>query len=101
LGARIAFGRDFTEPDGQPQPLQPQADAAPGAQPLPTFAILSYEYWQRRYGGSTAILGHGMQDGGAGGPQIVGVLASRFELFFPPRYNMESARSLIGERVSE
>jgi predicted permease len=92
LGARIAVGRDFTDADGQPQPPQAPAGAVTGAapaQPPPTFAILSYEYWQRRYGGSTAILGHGMRDGGAGGPQIVGVLAPRFELFFPPRYNEE------------
>src|SRR5260370_4189760 len=64
LGARIAFGREFTDADGQPQPPQPPAGAAtgaPSAQPLPTFAILSYEYWQRRYGGSTAILVRGLR----------------------------------------
>ena len=86
LGAKIAYGRDFVDADGQPQ-----VASVPGAQPLPTIAILSYEYWQRRYGGSTAILGHGMNDGGRGGPQIVGVLAPRFELFFPPKFNMERA----------
>ena len=85
LSATIAFGRDFTDADGQPQPPQPQAGAALGTAPLPAIAILSYEYWERRYGGSTAILGHGMWKGGAGGPLIVGVLAPRFELFFPPR----------------
>src|SRR5580704_18325521 len=57
LGAKIAFGRDFVDADGQPQP--PQAPGAQPAQALPTIAILSYEYWQRRYGGNTAILGHG------------------------------------------
>jgi putative ABC transport system permease protein len=94
LGAKIAFGRDFVDADGQPQPPQPPGGVAPGAQPaqpLPAMAILSYEYWQRRYGGSTAILGHGMRDGGQGGPQIVGVLAPRFELFFPPKLDMERA----------
>jgi predicted permease len=90
LGAKIVAGRDFTEADGQPQP--PQADGAPGAQappPLPTIAILSYEYWQRRYGGNTSILGKGMLSGGNGGPQIVGVLAPGFELLLPPKLNAE------------
>ena len=42
--------------DGAPPP-----DPVPGAQaaPRPTnFAILSYEYFQRRFGGNPAILGH-------------------------------------------
>ncbi len=83
LGAKIAFGRDFVDADGTP--------GAPSAQPSPTIVILSYEYWQRRYGGNTAILGHGMRDGGRGGPQIVGVLAPRFELLFPPKLSVERA----------
>jgi predicted permease len=95
LGAKIAFGRDFAEADGEPQPSQlpdQQASGAPGAQaspPLPTFAILSYSYWQQRYGGSTAILGKRMLGGGTGGPLIVGVLAPEFELLLPPRLNEE------------
>src|SRR5215475_172714 len=89
LGAKIVVGRDFTEADGQPQP--PQTDGAPAAQApaLPTIAILSYEYWQRRYGGNTAILGKGMLSGGSGGPQIVGVLAPGLELLLPPKQNAE------------
>src|SRR5262249_45786351 len=65
LGAKIVAGRDFAEADGQPQPQQ--SDGAPAAQApeLPTIAILSYEYWQRRYGGNTAILGKGMLSGGS------------------------------------
>ncbi|HJZ79841.1 MAG TPA: ABC transporter permease [Pyrinomonadaceae bacterium] len=92
LGAKILVGRDFTEADGQPQPPQPQAGGAPGAQApsrLPTIAILSYEYWQRRYGGNTAILGRGMLSGGSSGPQVVGVLAPGFELLLPPKLNAE------------
>jgi putative ABC transport system permease protein len=96
LGARIAGGRDFADADGQPQPPQAQAagtPSAPGTQAapqLPTIAILSYGYWQRRYGGSTAILGHGMLSAGNAGPQIVGVLAPGFELLFPPSMDIES-----------
>jgi hypothetical protein len=55
MGARIAFGRDFTDADGQPQPVRPEAGL-----PVGSVAILSYDYWLRRYGGSPAILGHEM-----------------------------------------
>ncbi len=92
LGAKIAAGRDFAESDGEPQPPQSQAGAVPGAQaqtPLPTYVILSYQYWQQRYGGSTAILGQRLLSGGSGGPLVVGVLAPGFELLFPPRLNEE------------
>src|SRR5262247_1301955 len=95
LGAKIAFGRDFAESDGEPQPPEQQASGAPGAQastspaPLPTIAILSYSYWQQRFGGSTAILGKRMLRGGSGGPLVVGVLAPGFELLLPPRLNEE------------
>src|SRR5262245_55918647 len=92
LGAKIAFGRDFTEADGEPQPPQSQAGGAPGAQaqaPLPTIVILSYKYWRQRYGASTAILGRRMLSGGSGGPLVVGVLAPGFELLLPPKLNEE------------
>lgn len=95
LGARIAVGRNFTDEDGLPQPPQaqptgtPNAQGTPAAPRLPTIAILGYGYWQRRYGGSTAILGHGIRGGGNAGPQVVGVLAPGFELFFPGSMNIE------------
>ncbi|MBV9499760.1 MAG: ABC transporter permease [Acidobacteriaceae bacterium] len=90
MGAHIAIGRDFNKEDGQPQPLVPTV-ATPAATPqhLPTIAILSYEYWQRRYGGSRDILGHTLTPGRAGAIQIVGVLAPRFELLLPPHLNQE------------
>jgi predicted permease len=88
LGVKIAVGRDFTDADGHPPAPQPQLGAQKTQPPLglPTIGILSYEYWQRRYGGSTAILGRNLP---AGGPQIVGVLAPGFELLFPPSANIE------------
>ena len=52
VGARIAFGRDFSDEDGQPQP-PPPAPGTPSATPpqrLPIMAIVSYEYFQRRFG---------------------------------------------------
>jgi predicted permease len=89
LGARIAFGRDFAEADGEPQPPQPPDQPAGVVPGTPTIAILSYSYWQQRYGGSTAILGHRMLRGGTSGPLVVGVLAPEFELLLPPRLNEE------------
>ncbi|HYZ87262.1 MAG TPA: FtsX-like permease family protein, partial [Bryobacteraceae bacterium] len=77
LGARIALGRDFLESDGQ---LQAQA-----ARRMPTIVILSYEYWQRRYGANPAILGHRTTNGA----EIVGVLSPGFELHFPSGFSVE------------
>ena len=98
LGARMAMGRDFTEAEGTPPPALapppgPAQNAAPpatGPQPPPPArpAILSYEFWQRRFGGDRAILNQVVD---LGGPQfeIVGVLAPGFELLLPPSTNTE------------
>ena len=97
LGAPVIRGRDFTDEDGIPQPTPPPPGAvndgggAPAAPPLPTFAVLSYEYWQRRFGGSTEIFGQVLKTANGGGPLIVGVLAPRFRLLFPPSLNTELA----------
>jgi predicted permease len=88
LGGKIVLGRDFADADGLPQ----ASDGAPDVQPLEhlsTAVILSYEYWQRRYGGSSAVLGQSISKGASSGPQIVGVLAPGFELLFPPKLNVE------------
>jgi len=79
MGARIALGRNFEQDDSAPQP-------APVLIPQGTAAILSYEYWQRRYGGSRDVLGKQI----ANGPRIVGVLAPGFKLFFPPAARIDS-----------
>src|SRR5579864_571876 len=93
MGARIAFGRDFTKEDGLPQPPPPQPGAAPaGTTPprLPTMVILSNAYFQRRYGGNLAMIGRTIQTQGPLSPVIVGVLASDFRLYFPPEAETES-----------
>src|SRR6266550_491951 len=93
LGAKMAFGRDFTDADGIPQATPVPAGAQPAAPPqrVPTLAILSYEYFQRRYGGNPAVLGQVMFSNGPSTPQIVGVLAPQFHLYFPPEANEEAA----------
>src|SRR5450755_1281172 len=92
MGASIALGRDFTDADGLPQPPRPPTAAggppAPGPPPLPQMAILSYEYWQRRFGGRADIIGRPMP-GRQRGTQLVGVLKPGFELLFPADANVE------------
>lgn len=93
-GGKILYGRDFNAEDGAPQAAQP-ANPAPGAAPanLQT-AILSYEYFQRRFGGNQSVIGQTMQFAGRPGPVIAGVLAPRFHLYFPPDADEEAAPDL-------
>jgi len=98
LHARIVLGRNFNESDATPLPTPPQA--APGAPPPvpavgpdgqpPVVAswVLSYGFWQRRYGGDRNVIGK-MVDVGNGRAEIIGVLAPGFELLFPPSANVE------------
>jgi putative ABC transport system permease protein len=86
MGARIEHGRDFQDSDGLPQ-LQQQAPSDARRPPLAVFAILSHEYWQRRFGGRADIVGERFPNGPR--PEIVGVLAPGFELMFPPADNVE------------
>jgi predicted permease len=89
LGGRIVLGRDFVDADAEPEP--PENAGLSSVPPLlrpSTVAILSYGYWQRRYGGRTDIVGRGL-DRGNSGARVVGVLAPGFELLFPPRLNVE------------
>jgi predicted permease len=99
-GARIAIGRDFNDQDGIPQPAtQPGAHQPPTR--LPASAILSYEYFQRRYGGNTAILGQSMPTGAPIRPVIVGVLAPGVRLYFPPQADEEAAPDIwIANRLA-
>ena len=104
MGASVALGRDFEEADGVPQPApqNPQAGgapAAPGPPPLPVVAILSHEYWQRRYGGDPAVLGQRIPGGPR--PEIVGVLAPGFELLFPPGDERGAAAGHLDRQPSQ
>ena len=90
MGGRIVLGRDFIESDGTPQPVPPpnQPPGAPAPPRLPVSAVLSYSYFQHRYGGDPSALGRTLF---TGGPVVVGVLAPGFELLFPPDANMEQS----------
>jgi putative ABC transport system permease protein len=102
MGGAIIAGRDFQESDGTPQPAQPTSPASPAggagaaAPAQPTMAILSNEYFQRRFGGDRSVIGNPLPVSSSFGPApvIVGVLAPGFELLFPPRVNMEQFPSL-------
>src|SRR5437879_3999454 len=93
VGARIAFGRDFSDDDGQPQPPPPApgAQSATPPQRLPIMAIISYEYFQRRFGSNPAVLGQSLNKGKPFSPRIVGVLAPHFQIYFPPSADLEPA----------
>ena len=90
LGGNIVVGRDFQEDDGSPQPAT--APGAPQPAQKPFMAILSYEYFRRRFGANASILGHtiGTTPGGPS-PIVVGVLAPNFRLYFPPEAEEEQA----------
>jgi predicted permease len=94
MGEPIVAGRDFTENDSTPQPAAPAA-APPGTAaptPLPRFVILSYEYWQRRFGEDRSIFGRPLPGVPAQNALVpVGVAAPHFELLFPPDANLEVA----------
>lgn len=90
LGARIVLGRDFIATDGQAQPATANAAPPPPDQALPTYAIASYEFFQRWFGGNPSALGKPMASRGANrGPILVGVLEPGVELLFRPDKNIE------------
>ena len=90
VGGRIILGRDFTPADGlvQKQPADSVVPVAANGN-ISSPAILSYEYWQRRYGGSPAVIGQHLSSGAESSPEIVGVLAPGFQLLFPPKADVE------------
>ena len=85
LGVRVVRGRGFTDVDAMPAAPVP-GNAAPPA--LPGMLILNYDYWMRRFGGDTAVLGKTVDFGGNPGT-IVGVLQPGFEMLFPPNTNID------------
>jgi predicted permease len=87
VGHRVELGRDFIASD-ETVPAPPPPGAAPAAGP-PTMAILSHEFWEKRYGSDPHIVGRGV-DLGFGKAQIVGVAAPDAEILFPPSAGLET-----------
>ncbi len=88
MGAGLVLGRTFNASEGQPQPVA-AGPGAPAPAPLPLAAILSYDYWKRRFGGRPDVLGRTTPGAAQGTVVIVGVLAPGFELIFPASANIE------------
>jgi predicted permease len=86
LGARVILGRDFRDTDGLPQPTTADGGPPPPDQRLPTYVILSYEYFQRRFAGNPARLGQPISKNGG---ILVGVLEPGVELLFRPDRNVQ------------
>src|ERR687891_1876303 len=83
LGATLSLGRSFRS-----------SDDAPGAAPT---AVISYAYWQRRFGGANPIGRTLVVDGIA--REIIGVLPQSFNFFDYPAdifYPMQLVRSESG-----
>lgn len=64
LGISPILGRDFTAADAIPGPVQ--------------SIVISYDLWQRQYGGDPKIIGHSAGSGDAASAIIIGVLPPRF-----------------------
>jgi putative ABC transport system permease protein len=79
LNTQIMLGRDFTEADGIPKGPMPLLFPPPEG----SVAILSYDYFQRRYGADPNVIGRRLRGTGGTGPQIVGVLKPGFTMFLP------------------
>jgi len=88
LGTRMAFGRNFVEADGTPQPPPPQVPPGQPAPPpnpaaqLPQMTILSHAFWQRRFGNDSSVIGKTVQIFGAPAT-IIGVAEPNLRLVFP------------------
>ena len=93
VGTGIAFGRDFSDDDGQPQPPPPApgTQSATPPQRLPIMAIISHEYFQRKFGSNPAVLGQSLNKGKPFSPRVVGVLAPHFQIYFPASSDLEAA----------
>ena len=95
LGLGTVLGRGFVELDGAPLPPPPQVPAgAVPPPPPPGTAILSYGFWQRRYGGDPSVIGRVIRLGG-GSSEVIGVLAPDAELLLPPNLNVERRPDVI------
>ena len=105
LGVKMSAGRDFNDDDAAPPPPPPAP--VPGAAqnlvappPITFSAIISYPFWQRRYGGDRSAIGKILTIG-TNHAQIVGVAGPEFELLFPARMNITRVPDvLLASRIN-
>ncbi len=80
LGVAPMLGRDFTLEDAAPIDFDdftnPNATLAPGA------VILTYGFWQRRFGSDPSVVGRTIQLDGLGSV-VVGILPEDFHIYLP------------------
>ena len=88
LGARMVLGSDFTDADGAPLPQQSRPNGSSAQPRTSPRTILSYQFWQRRFGADPRVVGRVVR---LGDHQfdVIGVLEPGFELLFPPNTNVE------------
>lgn len=92
LGVSPVLGRGFTAEEGEPAPVVERGQPTP----LPSVAVLSHSFWQRRFGGSPDVLDRPLLL--AGRPvTVVGVMPAGFrflvdaDVWLPMRLNGPAA----------
>jgi putative ABC transport system permease protein len=80
LGVRPILGRSHVAEDAFP--IDPKAFGSPNPDLPPGKVVLSYELWQRRFGGDPSVIGRTiLMDGW--GSVVVGVLPPKFRIYLP------------------
>ena len=92
LGIGTVLGRGFIEADGiAPPPAQgPAGPAVTQQAPPPGTAVLTYGFWQRRFGGDSSVIGRTIRLGGGNQlTEIVGVLEPGVRFLWPAANTIE------------
>ena len=85
LGVRPFLGRAHVAEDAFA--IDPKAFGSPNPDLPPGKVVLSYELWQRRFGGDRSVIGRTIQLDGWGSI-VVGVLPPGFRIYLPPDAGM-------------
>ena len=101
LGVTPVVGRDFDERDAFA--VDPQAFGSPNPELPPGAVMLTYNLWQRRFGGDRSVVGRTIQMDGLG-QVVVGVLPPDFRIYLPADVAMPTnidAWGLLPSNMSE